>query len=138
MLVTWYGANWGVGYLSWYALFSKIVTTSSFDFIVSNVRNKLNGWKARKLPLAVRITLAKSVLLAIPNYLWAQFVFWFLFAVKLKRLFVISFGAQLWSEGDRLLSHGLTVADRLNSEGRESEAWLFRTRFSCWNWGSRF
>lgn len=45
-----------------------IITTNSFNFILSKVRSKLNGWEAKKLSLADRITLAKSVLLAIPNY----------------------------------------------------------------------
>ncbi|KAA3464882.1 LINE-1 reverse transcriptase isogeny [Gossypium australe] len=44
------------------------VTKSTFSFVVDKVRSKLNSWDARKLPKAGRVTLAKSVLLSIPNY----------------------------------------------------------------------
>lgn len=49
-------------------LLRKIVTTDTFDFVLSKVRNNLNGWEVKKLSLVGRITLAKSVLLVIPNY----------------------------------------------------------------------
>lgn len=49
-------------------LLHKRVTASSFYFLTSEVRNNLNGWESRKLSLASKITLAKSVMLAIPNY----------------------------------------------------------------------
>ncbi|XP_039057386.1 uncharacterized protein LOC120200684 [Hibiscus syriacus] len=41
---------------------------TDFDFIFDKFRSKLNGWAARSLSLAGRITLTKSVLSAIPNY----------------------------------------------------------------------
>ncbi|GMI99700.1 hypothetical protein HRI_003639300 [Hibiscus trionum] len=41
---------------------------ADFDFILDRIRSKLNGWAARCLSLAGRITLAKSVLEAIPTY----------------------------------------------------------------------
>ncbi|KAA3476669.1 LINE-1 reverse transcriptase isogeny [Gossypium australe] len=44
------------------------VTKSTFSFVVDKVRSKLNSWDARKLSIAGRVTLAKSVLLSIPNY----------------------------------------------------------------------
>ncbi|KAE8674618.1 hypothetical protein F3Y22_tig00111743pilonHSYRG00079 [Hibiscus syriacus] len=39
-----------------------------FDFIFDKFRGKLNGWAARTLSLAGRVTLAKSILSAIPTY----------------------------------------------------------------------
>lgn len=44
------------------------VTTSTFDFIINKVRQKLSSWEARRLSFVGRITLARSILLAIPNY----------------------------------------------------------------------
>ncbi|XP_039002736.1 uncharacterized protein LOC120129249 [Hibiscus syriacus] len=44
------------------------VTRSSFSHIISRVRDKLTGWKAKSLSLAGRITLAKTVLSTIPFY----------------------------------------------------------------------
>lgn len=43
-------------------------TKKSFQFIIDKVRNKLTGWDARKLSLVGRITLAQSVMSAIPIY----------------------------------------------------------------------
>ncbi|KAK5825590.1 hypothetical protein PVK06_020446 [Gossypium arboreum] len=48
-------------------LFHYKVTVYTFDFVVSKVRQKLSRWDARKLSLVGRITLVRSVLLAIPN-----------------------------------------------------------------------
>ncbi|GMI95536.1 hypothetical protein like AT3G24255 [Hibiscus trionum] len=39
-----------------------------FDFLISKMRSKLNGWADMSLSLAGRITLAKSVLSSIPIY----------------------------------------------------------------------
>ncbi|KAA3485757.1 reverse transcriptase [Gossypium australe] len=50
------------------------ITKSSFNFVIDKVRNKLQNWDARKLSLAGRITLAQSVLLAIPSYLMQSLV----------------------------------------------------------------
>lgn len=44
------------------------VTTSKFSFVVNKVRRKLSNWEAKKLSTVGRITLAQSVLLAIPSY----------------------------------------------------------------------
>ncbi|KAK5840215.1 hypothetical protein PVK06_009102 [Gossypium arboreum] len=44
------------------------VTKSTLNFVVEKVRRKLQNWEARKLSFAGRVTLAQSVLLAIPNY----------------------------------------------------------------------
>ncbi|KAA3466982.1 reverse transcriptase [Gossypium australe] len=44
------------------------VTKSTLDFVIGKVRNKLQNWDARKLSFAGRVTLAQSVLLAIPSY----------------------------------------------------------------------
>lgn len=49
-------------------LFHKRVTTNTFKFLINKVCNKLNGWGARRLSLVNQITLAKSILLASPNY----------------------------------------------------------------------
>lgn len=43
-------------------------TKKSFQFIIDKVRNKLTGWDACKLSLVGRITLAQSVMSAIPIY----------------------------------------------------------------------
>jgi ribonuclease HI len=39
-----------------------------FQYLVEKVKNRLAGWKAKQLSLAGRITLAKSVIQAIPTY----------------------------------------------------------------------
>ncbi|XP_058775278.1 uncharacterized protein LOC131649534 [Vicia villosa] len=39
-----------------------------FQYVVDQVANKLSGWKARNLSFAGRVTLAKSVIEAIPTY----------------------------------------------------------------------
>ncbi|KAA3468778.1 Retrovirus-related Pol polyprotein LINE-1 [Gossypium australe] len=44
------------------------VTKSTLDFVIEKVRCKLQNWDARKLSFAGCVTLAQSVLLAIPNY----------------------------------------------------------------------
>ncbi|KAH1114932.1 hypothetical protein J1N35_008310 [Gossypium stocksii] len=44
------------------------VTKSTLNFVVDKVRCKLQNWETRKLSFAGRVTLAKSVLLTIPNY----------------------------------------------------------------------
>lgn len=44
---------------------------NTFQFLIDKVRNKLSGWDVRKLSLAGRLTLVKSVLLYIPNYFMA-------------------------------------------------------------------
>ncbi|KAK5839052.1 hypothetical protein PVK06_007809 [Gossypium arboreum] len=49
-------------------VFHRRVSTNTFQFVVDKVRAKLNGWDARRLSLAKRIILAKSVLFAIPIY----------------------------------------------------------------------
>ncbi|GMI91176.1 hypothetical protein like AT3G24255 [Hibiscus trionum] len=41
---------------------------SDFDFILDKIKARLNGWAARTLSIAGRITLAKSVISAIPVY----------------------------------------------------------------------
>lgn len=69
-------------------LFHKRVMTNTFNFVVSKVRNKLNEWKARKLSLARRIMLVKSVLLVVPNY----FMSLVRIAVKLESQLIISYG----------------------------------------------
>lgn len=40
----------------------------NFEFFLEKVHRKLNGWDVKKLSLVGRITLAKSILLAIPNH----------------------------------------------------------------------
>ncbi|KAH1081118.1 hypothetical protein J1N35_020879 [Gossypium stocksii] len=49
-------------------LLHKRVTSSTLQFVVEKVYGKLHNWKARKLSSGGRITLAQSVLLAIPSY----------------------------------------------------------------------
>lgn len=44
------------------------MTEGTFNFVVEKVRSKFSAWEARNLSLVGRITLAKSVLLAIPSY----------------------------------------------------------------------
>ncbi|KAE8702100.1 hypothetical protein F3Y22_tig00110503pilonHSYRG00817 [Hibiscus syriacus] len=54
-------------YLGVPLLYSRI-TRASYSYIVSRVRDKLIGWKAKSLSLAGMITLAKAVLSSIPFY----------------------------------------------------------------------
>lgn len=44
------------------------VTYSTFWFVVDKVRRKLHNWEAKKLSTTGGISLAQSVLLAIPNF----------------------------------------------------------------------
>ncbi|KAK5838693.1 hypothetical protein PVK06_007428 [Gossypium arboreum] len=50
------------------SLFHIRVTKSILDFLVEKVRNRLSSWDAKSLSFAGRVTLAQSVLLAIPSY----------------------------------------------------------------------
>lgn len=50
------------------SLFHDKVMNNTLCFVVDRVRNKLSSWDARKIFLSRRITLAQSVLLAIPSY----------------------------------------------------------------------
>lgn len=58
--------NLGV-YLGFPLLHNR-VNRSTFDFITEKFRQKLSGWEAKKLSMAGRVTLARSILLSIPNY----------------------------------------------------------------------
>lgn len=49
-------------------LFHKRTTQRTFQFVVDKVQKRLSGFEGKLLLLAGRITLAKSVLLAIPGY----------------------------------------------------------------------
>lgn len=49
-------------------LFHTRTTRSTFQFIVDKIQSKLNGYDAKLLSLAGKITLAKSVLLMVPGY----------------------------------------------------------------------
>ncbi|CAN1162506.1 Putative ribonuclease H protein At1g65750 [Linum perenne] len=44
------------------------ITTRTYQSILDRIDNKLSGWKAKTLSLAGRVTLAQSVLAAIPAY----------------------------------------------------------------------
>ncbi|KAA3484938.1 Retrovirus-related Pol polyprotein LINE-1 [Gossypium australe] len=57
-------------YLGMPLLFGR-VGVGSFQFIMDKVRNCLGGWDVRKLSLVGRLTLVKTVLMAIPNYFMA-------------------------------------------------------------------
>lgn len=50
------------------SLFHSRVKKSMFQFLVDKVQQRLNGFDAKLLLLAGRVTLAKSVLLTIPGY----------------------------------------------------------------------
>ncbi|KAK5819754.1 hypothetical protein PVK06_024777 [Gossypium arboreum] len=62
-------------------LFHKRVTKNTFNFIVGKVRWKLDNWNAIMLSMAGRVTLARIVLLSIPNY-FMQTVLIFLRTMK--------------------------------------------------------
>ncbi|KAH1055495.1 hypothetical protein J1N35_033560 [Gossypium stocksii] len=49
-------------------LFHKRVTSSTLHFVIEKVRSKLQNWEVHQLFFAGRVTLAQSVLLAIPSY----------------------------------------------------------------------
>ncbi|KAA3478688.1 LINE-1 reverse transcriptase isogeny [Gossypium australe] len=50
------------------------VTRSTLNFMVEKVRSKLQNWEVRKLSFAGRVTLAQSVLPAIPSYFMQSLV----------------------------------------------------------------
>lgn len=52
-------------------LFHHRVGRNTFSFVLNKVRDRLNGWDARKLSFTGRLTLVKLVLLFIPNYFMA-------------------------------------------------------------------
>ena len=54
-------------YLGFPMLYGR-VSTNDFQFIIDKARQKLSGWNAKLLTMAARVTLAKAVLVAIPNY----------------------------------------------------------------------
>lgn len=58
----------------------------SFEFVVKKVHDKLNGWVAKKLSLAGQATLAKTVLLSIPNYFMATTQLSILACREIKKL----------------------------------------------------
>lgn len=49
-------------------LLHRRISRSTFQFIVDKVRDRLNGFDAKLLSMAGRMTLSKYVLLAIPSY----------------------------------------------------------------------
>lgn len=49
-------------------LLHKRPTRADFDFILERTMKRLSSWKASSLSLAGRVTLAKSVISAIPSY----------------------------------------------------------------------
>ncbi|KAH1039277.1 hypothetical protein J1N35_041020 [Gossypium stocksii] len=49
-------------------LFHDEVTNSTFHFVVEKVQKNFQSWEARSLSLVGRATIAKSVLMVIPNY----------------------------------------------------------------------
>lgn len=46
----------------------KAIKKRDFQYVIDQVANKLSSWKARNLSFARRVTLAKSVIEAIPVY----------------------------------------------------------------------
>ncbi|KAK5770908.1 hypothetical protein PVK06_047065 [Gossypium arboreum] len=58
--------NLGI-YLGIPLLHSRI-TKGTLEFVVEKVRAKLQSWDVKQLSIAGRLTLAKSILLTIPNY----------------------------------------------------------------------
>lgn len=65
---------------------------STFEFIVGKVRQKLSRWNARKLSLAGRITLARLVLLSIPNHFMFTVQIPLTICKRLRKLLEILFG----------------------------------------------
>lgn len=49
-------------------LLHKVPTRATYDFILDRTQRRLSAWKASTLSLAGRITLAKSVIAALPSY----------------------------------------------------------------------
>lgn len=91
-----------------------IVSSTTFDFIVRKVWQKLLGWDARKLSLVGRITLATSVFLSIPNYFTYTVRVLSLACTELKRSLVTLFGDQLLGLDEYPYSIGMIVASLLN------------------------
>lgn len=48
--------------------FKQVEDLGTYGFLIDKVRAKLSGWDARKLSMAGRVTLARSVLLTILIY----------------------------------------------------------------------
>lgn len=51
-----------------FPIFHKKPEKGDFQFLIDNLNNKLAGWKTKFLNMTGRVTLAKSSLANIPNY----------------------------------------------------------------------
>lgn len=63
-----YGSTDNLGRYLGVPLLHRRVTKDTYQYLEHQVGRKLAGWKAKSLSLAGRITLARSVLEAIPTY----------------------------------------------------------------------
>ncbi|KAF7812710.1 RNA-directed DNA polymerase [Senna tora] len=63
-----FGATQDIGKYLGMPILHNRVTRHTFNFLVDKVRNCLAGWKRNCLSLAGRVTLAKSVISAVPYY----------------------------------------------------------------------
>lgn len=48
--------------------FQKRIMRRDFHFVIDKIRSRLNGWDAKLLSMVRRVTLAKSVMMTMPNY----------------------------------------------------------------------
>ena len=51
-----------------FPLFQRRVKQEDFNFLINKLKSKLSGWKAKLLNRTGRITLARSMLIAMPLY----------------------------------------------------------------------
>ncbi|KAK8335871.1 hypothetical protein V6Z11_A09G084700 [Gossypium hirsutum] len=111
-------------------------TSSTFKFVVDKVRKNLSGWDVRKILLLGRITLAKSMVLTIPNYFMSTICMLVSVCNKIERIaYNFIWGTCIESKKSSLLSWGaccLPIDNRglgLRSLANQNRVFLLKLGF---------